>query len=73
MLHPCIVWFSADIEHESGTLEAALRYAYTSVRALEPDFGAMMSIDCNGESVSAKAIVKVEFLLSTVSNSITWR
>lgn len=73
VLHPCIVWFRANIEHESGTLEAALRYAYTSVRALEPDFGAVMGIDCNGESVPANAIVKVEFLPGTISNSVTWR
>lgn len=73
VLHPCIVWFRADIEPESGKQWAALQYAYTSVRALEPDFGAVMGIDCSGESVSAKAIVNVEFLPSTVSNSVTWR
>lgn len=37
VLHPCIVWFQADIIYEKGTLETALAYAYTSVRNLPPD------------------------------------
>jgi len=32
VLKPCIVWFRADIDYEEGALEAALSYAYTSVR-----------------------------------------
>ncbi|EOV9576606.1 hypothetical protein ACN5LO_004023 [Cronobacter sakazakii] len=62
VLRPCIVCFRADIEYEKGALEAALSYAYTSVRGLPPDSSAVFGIDRNGVPVSADAIVKVEFV-----------
>ncbi len=52
VLHPCIVWFEADIVYEKGVLETALSYAYTSVRDLPPDGNATFGIDCDGKSVS---------------------
>lgn len=62
VLHPCIVWFEADIVYEKGVLETALSYAYTSVRDLPPDGNATFSIDCDGKSVSRSAISRIEFL-----------
>ncbi|EID8763376.1 TPA: hypothetical protein IF410_004848, partial [Escherichia coli] len=62
VLHPCIVWFEADIVYEKGVLETALSYAYTSVRDLPPDGNATFGIDCDGKSVSRSAIARIEFL-----------
>ncbi|HCM9246546.1 hypothetical protein ACWYXD_19855 [Enterobacter roggenkampii] len=62
VLHPCIVWFEADIVYEKGVLETALAYAYTSVRDLPPDGNATFGIDCDGKSVSRSDIAKIEFL-----------
>lgn len=66
-LKPCIVWFRAGIEYVEGALEAALSYAYTSVRGLPPEGGAVTSIDRNGIPVSSVAIVRVEYLPVTGS------
>ncbi|WKE04533.1 hypothetical protein [Enterobacter asburiae] len=62
VLHPCIIWFQADIIYEKGALETALAYAYTSVRDLPPDTNATLGIDCEGKSVSRSAIARIEFL-----------
>ncbi|WP_210487770.1 hypothetical protein [Pantoea ananatis] len=62
VLHPCIVWFEADIVYEKGVLETALAYAYTSVRDLPPDGNATLGIDCEGKSVFRSAIARIEFL-----------
>lgn len=62
VLHPCIIWFQADISYEKGAIETALAYAYTSVRALPPDCHATIGIDCEGKSVSRSSIAKIEFL-----------
>ncbi|HHP5750862.1 TPA: hypothetical protein ACSC98_003158 [Escherichia coli] len=62
VLKPCIVCFWADIDYEKGALEAALSYAYTSVRELPPDSGAVFGIDRHGKSVSVDEIVNVEFI-----------
>ncbi|EJT9122825.1 hypothetical protein N3883_004373 [Escherichia coli] len=62
VLHPCIIWFEADISYEKGAIETALAYAYTSVRALPPDCHATIGIDCKGKSVSRSSIAKIEFL-----------
>ncbi|WP_400223425.1 hypothetical protein [Escherichia coli] len=62
VLKPCIVCFRADIDYEKGALEAALSYAYTSVRELPPDSGAVFGIDRHGKSVSVDEIVNVEFI-----------
>ncbi|MGY5958070.1 DUF4261 domain-containing protein [Kosakonia sp. BK9b] len=61
VLKPCIVCFRGDIAYEKGALEAALGYAYTSVRGLPPDSSAVFGIDRHGISVSGNAIVNVEF------------
>lgn len=60
-LQPCIVWFKADVVYEEGALEAALSYAYTSVRGLPPEGGAVTGIDRHGVPVSGDAIVHVEY------------
>ncbi len=44
-----------------GALEAALSYAYTSVRELPPDSDAVFGIDRHGISVCLDEIVNVEF------------
>ncbi|EMR9906127.1 hypothetical protein [Escherichia coli] len=62
VLKPCIVCFRAGIDYEKGALEAALSYAYTSVRELPPDSGAVFGIDRHGKSVSVDEIVNVEFI-----------
>lgn len=62
VLHPCIIWFEADIPYEDGALKTALAYAYTSVRDLPPDCHATLGIDCMGISVSRSDIAKIEFL-----------
>ncbi|MDF7662958.1 hypothetical protein PUG81_28810 [Erwiniaceae bacterium L1_54_6] len=62
VLHPCIVWFLADIFYEKGALETAMAYADTSVRGLPPDGNATFGIDCEGKSVSKADITKIEFL-----------
>ncbi len=64
VLHPCIVWFVSDIVSEKGVIEAALAYAYTSVRGLPPDRNSTIGIDCEGKSVPRSAIGKIEFLPS---------
>lgn len=61
VLKPCIVCFRADIEYEKGAFEAALSYAYTSVRELPPDSRAVFGIDRHGISVCLDEIVNVEF------------
>lgn len=62
VLHPCIVWFRADIVYEKGTLETALAYAYTSVRNLPPEGNSTFGIDREGKSVSVSSIAKIEYL-----------
>lgn len=44
-----------------GALEAALSYAYTSVREWPPDSDAVFGIDRHGISVCLDEIVNVEF------------
>lgn len=62
VLHPCIIWFQADIVYEKGTLETALAYAYTSVRNLPPEGNSTFGIDREGKSVSRSSIAKIEYL-----------
>ncbi|EOA3638208.1 MULTISPECIES: hypothetical protein [Klebsiella pneumoniae complex] len=64
VLNPCIVWFRANIDYQEGALEAALSYAYTSVRKLPPESDAVYGIDRHGKRVSADDIVNVEFILT---------
>lgn len=61
VLQPCIVWFLAEIVDEQRALEAALGYAYTSVRGESPDFMSVYGIDFEGISVPRDRIICVEF------------
>lgn len=62
VLHPCIVKFIAAIENDIGAVEAALAYAYTSVRNLPPDGGALYGIDRGGISIPRDSIIRIDFL-----------
>lgn len=62
VLRPCIVWFRSEIQYHDGVLEAALGYAYTSVRGLPPDSGSVYGIDREGIHVPYGNILKIEFL-----------
>lgn len=60
VLQPKIVWFESALRKDEGCIEAALGYAYTSVRNLPPDGMSVTCIDCNGTPVPAEAILRVE-------------
>lgn len=62
VFRPCIVWFRSEIQYHDGVLEAALGYAYTSVRGLPPDSGSVYGIDRDGIDVPHGNILKIEFL-----------
>ena len=62
ILRPCIVWFRSEIQCQYGVLEAALSYAYTSVRGLPPDSGSVYGVDKDGVDVPHRDIFKIEFI-----------
>lgn len=61
-LVPCVVKFQSTRGFGLGSLEAAISYAYTCVRDLPPDFGAVYCFDGEGLSVDARDIVSVQYL-----------
>lgn len=62
IFRPCIIWFLSEIQYQEGVLEAALGYAYTSVRGLHPDSGSVYGIDKEGIDVPRRDILKIEFI-----------
>ncbi|WP_255473744.1 hypothetical protein [Pantoea sp. paga] len=62
VLKPRIIWFIAPPPDRQRCIEAALAYAYTSVRDLPPDSCANWGIDRKGIAVPPEDIVQVEDL-----------
>lgn len=62
VLKPRMIWFIAPPSDSQRCIEAALAYAYTSVRNLPPDGCANWGIDRQGIAVPPEDIVQVEDL-----------
>lgn len=60
VLSPKIVTFISYERCDDGCIEAALGYAYTSVRGMPPNGMAVTCIDCQGRAVRLEQIVNVE-------------
>ncbi len=62
VLKPRMIWFIAPPADSQRCIEAALAYAYTSVRNLPPDSCANWGIDRKGIAVPPEDIIQVEEL-----------
>ena len=61
-LSPCIVKFLSDLRVDQDCLETALQYAYSSVRRLPPNGGAVDCFDGEGKTIKNEQILSIKFL-----------